>query len=231
MLRSLVSGEPVYDCAHVIPKFEQTVCITGHRGKSVIPYQGLEEYRDITMKTVKLMLCRYIDMAVSAGSTTFLSGLAMGTDLWAADYILRIKEKDDRIKLIGAMPFLRHAERFPIEYRKLLERVEHGADLLITTCMDPEMVYGKKRSENTSPDLYRDRNYFMVERSAAVLAFFEPAESHSGTAQTINQAARLGRKIRSFGLSEVYSVIERSGKDFRAAATEISFMENVFLRP
>ncbi|MBQ8961713.1 MAG: DUF1273 family protein [Ruminococcus sp.] len=230
MLRSLVSGEPVYDSAHVIPKFDQTVCITGHRGKSVIPYGGLDEYRDITMKTVKLMLCRYIDMAVSAGYTTFLSGLAMGTDLWAADYILRIRQKDERIKLIGAMPFLRHADRFPFAYRKLLERVEHGADILISTCMDPDMVYGKKRSETTSPELYRERNYLMVERSAAVLAFFEPSESHSGTAQTINQAARLGRLIRSFGLSEVYSVIERSGNDLRAAATEISFLENVFAR-
>ena len=231
MLRSLISGKPVYGSAQVIPEPGCTVCITGHREKSIAPYQGDLRFSELTKKTVRLMLCRYIAMAAEAGYTRFLSGLATGTDLWAADYILKLRTKDERIKLIGVMPYLRHAERFPADYRMLLENAENGADCLLTTCTEPQIVYGKRRTRYTSPDLYRDRNYYMVDNSAAVIAFFEPSETMSGTAQTVNRAVRSGKLIRSFGLREVYSLIDSAGPDLRRIASALSFMENVFASP
>ena len=228
MLRSLISGKPVCDSSQLIPDAEKTVCITGLREKSVLPYNGDPQYSALTRNTVRLILCRYIDMAVSAGFTTFISGLATGTDLWAAEHILRLREKDERIRLVGVMPFLRHAEHFSADYKAILRQAEERADHLVTTCPDPRMVYGKRRTEFSSPDLYRNRNYYMVDHSRAVIAFFEPAESRSGTAQTVNYASRCGKLIRSFGLQQVYSIIGQSGADLRRVASAVSFIGNVF---
>ncbi|MBQ6034582.1 MAG: DUF1273 family protein, partial [Ruminococcus sp.] len=142
MLFSLDSGVPVLPAQDFSGDIDTTVCFTGHRETSVIPYRNEPIYRSITLRTVQLMLCRYIDMAVESGYRSFISGLAVGTDLWAAKYILAKKRSDSSIRLIGVMPYLRHAERFAPQYRETLADVEKGADVLLTTNTEPDVIYG-----------------------------------------------------------------------------------------
>lgn len=232
MLFSIDSGVPVLPCEEIETDKEKTICFTGHRENSVIPYRGEQIYYGITLRTVQLMLFRYIDMAVESGYRSFISGLAAGTDLWAAKYILGKKHSDSSISLIGVMPYLRHAERFSDRYRELLADVERGADMLLTTNTDPLVVYGKSRSEgNTSPDLYRVRNYYMVDNASAVISYFNEDSYKSGTSQTLNYAVRQGLKIRRFGLEEAYGVIEECGPDIESIRRKLVFMENVFELP
>lgn len=232
MLFSLDSGVPVLPADELELCPEKTLCFTGHREASIIPYRKDPSFRDLTVKTVRLMLCRYIDMALEMGYKSFISGLAVGTDLWAAEYILEKKRGKNDICLIGAMPYLRHSERFGSSYKRLLTKVEHGADKLVVTNTDPDVTYGKSRSGgNTSPELYRTRNYFMVDNSSAVLAFYNESSFTSGTYQTLNYAARTGRKICRFGLDEVYSLIDRCGADMSKMKNSIDFSENVFSLP
>ncbi|MBQ6250351.1 SLOG family protein [Ruminococcus sp.] len=232
MLFSIDSGVPVLPCEEIETDKEKTICFTGHRENSVIPYRGEQIYYGITLRTVQLMLFRYIDMAVESGYRSFISGLAAGTDLWAAKYILGKKHSDSSIRLIGVMPYLRHAERFSDRYRELLADVERGADMLLTTNTDPLVVYGKSRNEgNTSPDLYRVRNYYMVDNAAAVISYFNEGSYKSGTSQTLNYAVRQGLKIRRFGLEEAYGVIDECGPDIESIRRKLVFMENVFELP
>ncbi len=232
MLFSIDSGVPVLPCEEIETDKEKTICFTGHRENSVIPYRGEQIYYGITLRTVQLMLFRYIDMAVESGYRSFISGLAAGTDLWAAKYILGKKHSDSSIRLIGVMPYLRHAERFSDRYRELLADVERGADMLLTTNTDPLVVYGKSRSEgNTSPDLYRARNYYMVDNASAVISYFNEGSYKSGTSQTLNYAVRQGLKIRRFGLEEAYGVIDECGPDIESIRRKLVFMENVFELP
>lgn len=147
MLFSIDSGVPVLPSDEIVTDRADTVCFTGHRENSVLPYRGDPIYSSITLRTVQLMLFRYIDMAVESGYRSFISGLAEGTDLWAAKYILGKKHSDSSIRLIGVMPYLRHAERFSPRYKELLCDAERGADMLLTTNTDPDVVYGKSRSE------------------------------------------------------------------------------------
>lgn len=230
MLSSLISGEPVITTDMIVPDAKKTVCISGHREKSISPYMGDPVYRDITISAVKLFLGRYIDMAAERGYENFISGLATGADLWAAEYILRKRRNNNRIRLIGAMPYLRHAERFSPADKKLLEYVEHNADHLVTVDPDPDIVYSKSAGRN-SGDLYRNRNYYMVDNSSAVIAFFNSGESFSGTAQTVNYAYRKGKKICRFGLDDVFHIIDISGTDLRSIAKTIAFLENAFDDP
>lgn len=225
MFRSLISGMPVVSASEYVPDRGRTVCITGHREKSILPYREDRLFSDITVGAVKLMLYRYIDMAAERGFTDFISGLATGADLWAAEYIIRKKNNDPRIRLIGAMPYLRHAERFPGSYRVLLESVERSADLLVTVNGDPDIVYGKHGS---AAGLYRDRNYYMVDRSSAVIAFLNEGSFASGTSQTVNYAYRSGRLVCRFGLGDVYELIDRAGTDLRNIRRETAFLNNVF---
>ena len=227
MLTSLISGEPVQLAEGFAPDITKTVCISGHRAKSIAPYNGNPVYQNITAAAVKLMLGRYIDMAAERGYVSFISGLATGTDLWAAEHIIRKRSQNSSIQLIGAMPYLRHAERFSAADKRLLAEVEREADLLITVDPDPDIVYSKTHGRG-SRDLYRNRNYYMVDNSAAVIAFFNSDETFSGTAQTLNYASRRGRKICRFGLEDVYRIIDRSGTDLRNIARSISFLDNVF---
>ena len=232
MLFSLDSGVPVLPAQDFSGDIDTTVCFTGHRETSVIPYRNEPIYRSITLRTVQLMLCRYIDMAVESGYRSFISGLAVGTDLWAAKYILAKKRSDSSIRLIGAMPYLRHAERFAPQYRETLADVEKGADVLLTTNTEPDVIYRKKGSgENTSPDVYRERNYFMVDNASAVISYFNEGSFKSGTYQTLNYATRQGRTIRRFGLEDAYALIDECGPDIESIRRRLVFMENVFEMP
>ena len=232
MLFSIDSGVPVLPCEEIETDKEKTICFTGHRENSVIPYKGEQIYYGITLRTVQLMLFRYIDMAVESGYKTFISGLAAGTDLWAAKYILGKKHSDSSIRLIGVMPYLRHAERFSDRYKELLADAERGADMLLTTNTDPLVVYGKSRGgEKTFPDLYRVRNYFMVDNASAVISYFNEGSDKAGTSQTLNYAVRQGLKIRRFGLEEAYGVIDECGPDIESIRRKLVFMENVFELP
>ena len=230
MLFSLDSGVPVLPADDAEIDSAGTVCFTGHRENSVIPYKNNPIYSIITLRTVQLMLFRYIDMAVESGYRSFISGLAAGTDLWAAKYVLAKKHSDSRVRLIGVMPFLRHAERFTAHYKDILADVERSADLLLTTNTDPQAVYGKS-GENASPELYKVRNYFMVDNASAVISYFNEGSFKSGTYQTLNHAVRRGLEIRRFGLEDAYALIDECGPDIGKIRRRLVFMENVFEEP
>lgn len=224
-MKSLVSGAEVFPSSAVSLDRSKTVCITGHRRNKIVPYRN--DFR-LTCSAIRLMLYRYIDMAVEAGYENFISGLASGTDLWSAEYILMKKHHNSHIKLIAVMPFLKHAEFLDGSDRAVLEEVEKNADCLVTVNDNPDIVYGKHVSGNCSPNLYRDRNYYMVDHSSAVIAFINDNAHRSGTSQTINYAYRNGRKIYSFNMETVSAVIEKSDYDIRTMGYEIGIMENVF---
>lgn len=224
-MKSFVSGVTVFPSSMVSTDKSRTVCITGHRRSKIIPYRNNPE---MTYSAVRLMLYRYIDMAIDAGYENFISGLASGTDLWSAEYILMKKHRNSHIKLIAVMPFLRHAEFMNSSDRVTLAEVEKNADYLVTVNENPDITYGKHISENCSPNVYRDRNYYMVDHSSAVIAFINDSTKYSGTSQTINYAYRNGRKICSFNMDMISAVIEKSGSDIRTVGHEIALLENVF---
>lgn len=229
MFNSVVSGAPVYLSDKLDTDISTTVCITGHREKNIPDYKNEPLNRNLTLAAVKLMLNRYIDMAVSCGYTNFISGLAIGADLWAAEYIIQKRSLNKNIRLIGAMPYLRHAERYPSYYRKLLRYVETEADLLVTVNDNPDIIYGQPaEGKNLSKTLYRDRNYFMVDHSAAVIAFLNEGEYRSGTAQTVNYANKKERIIGKFSIDDVFEVLDKTGSDPKEIGREIVFRENVF---
>lgn len=228
MLRSLTSGIWLTPPEHFIPQPDKTVCITGHRIKSVIPYRNDNTFLELTVTGIQLMLCRYIDLAVEAGYTCFIDGLSTGTDLWAAQYIIRLKNSGTDIKLIGAMPYLRHAERFrPVELG-ILRNVEMYCDTLTCTNPDPDIVYSKN---GAGKELYRTRNYFMADCSSAAIAYYNHSEYRSGTHQTVAYLNNSGKRVAEFSNDDLWRIIDEAGTDIGSVRQRISLLPNPFTQP
>lgn len=231
MLYSHISERPVQYRTEPFTGTENAVCITGHRENVIKPVPGRSESDAELTAAVKLMLYKYIDMAVEKGYTTFYDGLASGADLWAADYIIQKKKHDPRLRLIGVMPYMKHYLAHKGSFQALLREVELGADELIVTNPDPLIRYSSDRSNKEASSLYKVRNYFMVESSSAVISFFNSGTYRSGTSQTISYAVKRGRIVRYFGIEDVLELIDeakRTGITPGAAASEL---ENVFDLP
>ena len=219
MLNSLISGRAFLPPEQFENDKSEALCFTGHREKSIPPFNNSEKYRDITYFALKQLLSRYIDIAVRSGYRCFISGFAEGIDLWAAEYILRRKKEGADISLIGAVPYLHHADFFNRSSLDLLRFAEQNADTVVLVNQNPDAQYSiSPVNDNQSKNLYRDRNYFMVENSSAIIAFLNENLKWSGSHQTFNYAKKCGHKICRFGLDEVYSLLKEGNFDQKAIA-------------
>ena len=69
-------------------------CFTGHRPEKL----------NTSEKEVKAALRKQIDQAVHDGFTVFITGMARGVDLWAAEIVLDLRKRNKEIRLICAIP-------------------------------------------------------------------------------------------------------------------------------
>ena len=69
---------------------------TGHRPKS-LPWRYNESSPDCTM--LKDVLAEQIKTLADDGVTGFISGMAQGVDLWAAQILIDLRKKNPAIKL------------------------------------------------------------------------------------------------------------------------------------
>ena len=80
----------------------KTCCFTGHRPKS-LPF-GYDEGAE-GCKRLKALLTESIEKQITEnGVTHFISGMAMGVDIYAAEAVLELKEKYPHITLECAIP-------------------------------------------------------------------------------------------------------------------------------
>lgn len=225
MFYSNTTGMAVYSTPEISIRRDTAVCVTGHREKFIKPYRNNPAYFDTTCTALKLMLERYIEIVMEKGYTTLISGLAEGVDLWAAERVLLRKRFDKDCRLIGVMPYLKHSAAFSEENMNLLRLVERHSDLLITTCDKRNMTYGKNSTPYTDPNVYKRRNYYIVDNSSIVIAFCSDDNLHSGTAQTVRYAQRLNRPVFSFGIEDVHALLDKTGFDKTAIYMELKKIE------
>ena len=146
-------------------------CFTGHRPEKLSLYEN----------EVKPLLRKTIDNAIADGYVTFITGMAKGTDIWAAEIVLEKKKHNTALHLICAIPHPGF-ENKRSEYEK--ERYMHilqGADYTTTV------------SDHYFRACYQRRNEFMVDHSNLVIAVWNGEKS--GTKNTIDYAIKYGVKI------------------------------------
>ena len=145
-------------------------CFTGHRP------QFLKRPED----DIKADLESSILQAIAEGYTTFITGMACGVDIWAAESVLRLKESSHpELHLVAAVPFsgFNNAwdEDWKQQYCTILSRAEYAEVL------GPAFFRG----------IYQKRNEWMVDHSSKVIAIYNGKSG--GTGNTIRYARR--RKV------------------------------------
>ena len=151
-------------------KRQRRCCFTGHRPNKL----------DYSENEIKPLLETAIDDSISDGYITFITGMAEGVDIWAAEIVLEKKKHNTALHLICAIPHPGF-ENKRNEYEK--ERYMHilqGAD------------YTRTVSDHYFRACYQRRNEFMVDHSSLVIAVWNGAPS--GTQNTIDYAKKRGVK-------------------------------------
>lgn len=142
-------------------------CFTGHRPDKL----------NITEEELRRLLETEIRRAIARGFTTFITGMAMGTDLVAAEIVLRLREQNQRLKLICALPHPGFGLHWGGGWTERFQRVLAQADLERTIC--PSFSYAS----------YQARNEWMCRHSNLVIAVFNG--ERGGTKNTLDYAQRL----------------------------------------
>ena len=143
-------------------------CFTGHRPEKL----------NTSEKEVKAALRKQIDQAVHDGFTVFITGMARGVDLWAAEIVLDLRKRNKEIRLICAIPHDGFEARWSPSWQELYRYVLVEADLT------------RVISKGYHTGVYQVRNEWMVNHSTRVIAVFNGQPS--GTKNTIDYAYRQG---------------------------------------
>ena len=106
---------------------KNTCCFTGHRPQK-LPWGYDEEWEDCIRLKIKLG-CE-IEKLRKKGVTTFISGMAIGVDMWAAQIVLDLKlaYPQDTIELFAAIPFEGQANKWSSDYRERYFNILAQAD-------------------------------------------------------------------------------------------------------
>lgn len=104
--------------------------------------------------------------------------MARGTDIVAAEIVLRLREQDNRLKLICALPHPGFGLCWGGGWTERFRRVLAAADLSRTICL------------SFSYDSYQIRNEWMVNHSSLAIGVFNG--ERGGTKNTLDYAERVG---------------------------------------
>lgn len=156
----------------------QTCCFTGHRPDK-LPWNLDED--DPRCQAVKRSIARELEGLYRRGYRHFISGMAMGCDLYFAEAALALRKLHPEVSVEGAVPCPSQAEKWP-------ERLRRRRQIILSAC-DMETVV----QQHYDRYCMHRRDRYMVDRSAAVLAVFDGTPG--GTHYTLNYAMDRGREI------------------------------------
>ena len=147
------------------------VCFTGHRPEKLT--------RD--EKSVMKDLEKEIRKAVSDGLNVFITGMARGVDIWAAQIVLKLRDEGCNVRLICACPYEGFERSWSQEWQKAYREILTVADFVKYVCNG----YG--------PACFQIRNEWMVNHSARVIAVYNG--ENGGTKNTMDYAMKVGVPI------------------------------------
>jgi uncharacterized phage-like protein YoqJ len=147
-----------------------TVAFTGHRA-----YRG-----EADAALGSLLQRLYVE-----GARTFLSGMAVGFDLAAAEAVIALRERHPEVHLVAVVPFEGQAKGFSMAERRRYEAVLAAADERIV--LSPRFYTG----------CYQVRNHYLVDHAATLVAWYNG--SRGGTQQTFLSALHRGLRVENLG--------------------------------
>ena len=146
-------------------------CFTGHRPEKLLRSEV----------QIRAALAQAIAKALADGKRTFLTGMARGVDIWAAEIVLKVRDADPSVHLICALPHPNFEKRWSRHWQQRYAAILQAADLV------------KIISSTFSISSYQKRNAWMVDHASLVIAVYSGV--NGGTRKTIAYARQQGVPI------------------------------------
>lgn len=127
---------------------KQTLCFTGHRPEKL----------KIAEEVVIGELKNAISVSYQAGYRTFISGMARGVDIWAAQLVLKIRKDWPEVSLICAIPYPGFEQRWSQSWQEQYCALLDAAD---------EIVF---IAQHHNRWIYQKRNEWMCDHAGRVIA-------------------------------------------------------------
>ena len=152
---------------------------TGHRPQS-LPF-GFNETDERCIALKQTLRNEIIKLIENEGVTHFISGMAIGVDMYAAEIILGLKASYPGITLESAIPCENQAAKWTEEQR------DRYYDIA-AKCDKETMI-----QRQYTPDCMHKRNRYMVDQADFIIAVCDGR--YSGTGKTVQYAQRQGKPI------------------------------------
>lgn len=159
--------------------FEKSLCFTGHRPSKLASYDYKHPDNLKMLRKLKALIERFIERR---GIKIFITGMALGIDMWSAQIILQLKEKYPHIKLVCAIPCANHSAKWNIEDQQLHKEICEQADYVYYVSEEPYTAWCMQK-----------RNEWMVDNSTFIIAVWD--ETSGGTANCVKYANKRQRKV------------------------------------
>lgn len=161
--------------------FDKALCFTGHRPHKLFGYNHRSEGNLKILLKLRALICRHIE---KLGVNTFVSGMALGIDMWSAQIILALREKKyPHIKLVCAIPCAEQYARWSESDIKMYHEILEQADEVYYVSSEPYTAW-----------CMTDRDKWMVDNAKYVLAVWN-GDRDGGTWQTVKYAVKRQRPI------------------------------------
>ena len=156
-----------------------TCCFTGHRPQKFS--FGFNEHDD-RCKNLKKILRERIEYLITQQSVThFITGMALGVDLFAAEIVLQLKQKYPHIQLECAIPCEFQSKRWS-------KSLQNRYEMILSQC-DTQTVLQKYYT----PNCMLKRNQYMVDHADIVLVIWNGTPG--GTEKTIQYAQQQNKRV------------------------------------
>lgn len=143
-------------------------CFAGHRPEK------LTESED----EIRAWLTGQIESAIQEGYVTFMTGMAMGVDIWAGQIVLEQKHIHPEVRLIAVTPYPAFCSKWKEDWKQAYDTLWRQADHRV-------MI-----SKSFIPDAFERRNHFLVDHASRLIAFYSGEEG--GTHRMIEYARASG---------------------------------------
>ena len=101
-------------------KRKHRCCFTGHRPEKLQAPEGV----------VTAALEKEIRQAIADGFNVFITGMARGVDIWAAEIVLRLRDTGEAIRLICACPYQGFERGWKQSWQDRYQAILSAADLV-----------------------------------------------------------------------------------------------------
>lgn len=154
-----------------------TVAFTGYRTSKLL---RVSNNRNILTQLPQELEQTILNL-YNQGYTTYLSGMADGFDMLAAEAVLRLKESHSDIKLVAVIPFQGQELEFTTQDKRRYKAIFENADRVVLT------------ADNFHKRAYLDRNDYLLAHSSAVICYYNG--ERGGTMYTVNRAIKREMKL------------------------------------